>query len=895
MKKVFSPKGLWTLVVLPQIFSITYVSISIGISNIATVILPLSIISLSCLYFAVYAYKKGEEERISPKMFLVISIIYACLILYAAANTAEITHMKGYVSPRLIFILTSMVSVLYGIIGFCDSTMSQGNTFKVSKHTLGLIAIPLIWFLAGNFLGGVNTNTTIMTIIVALCYIVLFFLTKFLFLWKRDRAPLAVDTEPSEKYYTAAVIIGIVLPFFGLALNQSFTGGINGGISAGVFGDFSHPLFLIIALVNGSLLLVPRVKDSRLRLLLFYLKSAGYTYILYFFIVFIPILPVGVWGITVFGLGLLVFAPAMVTIFQGYHLIKEGIILIKTWSKGIVLGVFLFGILTIPLFMGITIYGDKANFKFAVEYLETKDADKVNPVNLSRLQRTINNINSNILLVRGDFGFSMTNTPILSNIYSSYVLDKKIISKENVIRLENLFFDKGHNMEELSLSDPSIVSSSVRILEADSITSFDENLGVYKSWVNLKLQNFSSEGNGEYKTEFKLPEGAYITDYYLNVLGTKKEGILTDRRAALFMYQKIVNTRRDPGLLHYIGKNTLELRVFPFGANEIRETGFEILHSKKFTLELDGKAISLEGDDKQKEIMTNGAVLLTSEQKTQLPSVVRKAKYYFVIDNSKNSAVDWHISQIKEYTELNNITTADVIFASHILQKCALSELSLIKYKSERGFNFNLAVRDILSKEDKNNFPIIIAVSDNLPSAVMPYDAFTLSKSFPESPFYYSLNHNLTLKPYSFEANKGENSIDKPVVMPILDYKGVYVLDNDENELVITDGFNNTFKSANNQYENALQIHTLLSSGNTDSLDLLRASFRARILTPQNAFIVLETQEQERELLDLQEKLLSSNETSPTVTLDEPSLISCIVILLVIVFISKRKKLTKTN
>lgn len=891
MNKAFSPKALWAFVVFPQIFSIAYASISLGIPNIKAMIFPFAITSFSSLYFGFYAYKKGEAERINPKMFLAISVIYACFILYSVVNGVETSYLQNYISPKLVFILANMVSVLYGIIGFCNSTTSPGKTYKVSKYAIGLFIIPLIWFLAFNSLGGMNANAVAMTLIIAGGYMALFFTTKMLFIWRLNKAPLSLDNQPSKNYYTAAITIGITMPLLGLAINQGTgTSWNTDGISTGIFGNFGHPLFFIIAAVNGILLLLTKVKDSRLRLFLFYLKSAGYTYVLYFFVVFLPLIPMGVYGIVLGGLGLLILAPAMLTILQGYHLIKEGAILKKSWNLGRVLSVFFIGIITIPLCMGITISGDKANFKAAIEYLQQNDSEEVKPVNLARLQRTLKNIKSNLRFVSGRFEFSETNTPIINNLYSTYVLDKKIILKENVLRLENLFFDKGNNIAELSLSNPSIVSNNVGILEADSSTKYDEKSGVYKSWVNLKLQNNTSETNGEYKTTFTLPEGAYITDYYLDVLGTRKEGILTDRRAALFMYQKIVNTRRDPGLLHYIGKNTLELRVFPFMASELRVTGFEIIHSKKFTLELDGKAIALGGDDKQKEIKVNGAVLLTAEQKTKLSPIVRKPKYYFVIDSSKNSSVDWHLSQVREYTKINNINSADVIFASHKLQKFPPSEISQAKYKAECGFNLHMAVRTILSNEDKNAFPIIIAVSDNIESAVMPYNVYSLSKSFPESSYYYALNHNLSLKPYSFEDNKFGNSIDKPIIAPILDYNGVYVLDNGANEVVLTDEFMDTFKTTNNQYEAAMYINALISAGKTDSIDLLRASFRGRILTPQNAFIVVETSEQERELLSLQEKLLSNNELTPTVTLDEPSLVSCIIIFLVVVFIVSQKK-----
>ena len=55
---------------------------------------------------------------------------------------------------------------------------------------------------------------------------------------------------------------------------------------------------------------------------------------------------------------------------------------------------------------------------------------------------------------------------------------------------------------------------------------------------------------------------------------------------------------------------------------------------------------------------------------------------------------------------------------------------------------------------------------------------------------------------------------------------------------------------------------------------------------------MVETQQQEKELFDLQEKILNNNEKTPTVTLDEPSLTSCIILILLVLFIVKYKKIS---
>jgi hypothetical protein len=891
MKKIFSPLFIIIFVVIPQILSLTYAPVIFGLSSTKLLLIPITIMLIASFFFAIYAYKRHADEVTSTRMFIAISAIYSLSIAWSILYGPEFSNLRNSPSPKLVFIAACVISVIYAILGIAYNTTSPNKTNDVVRYVAGIIFVPLTWFLAINLASGTNSNAIALILIIASVYALIFFITKLLLIGRLRLSPLSFDNKPNNKYYIAMFVVTLCMPLCGLIINQTFSGFDSDSPSAGVFGDFSHPLFYIIAALNGLLLLIPPLKNKELRLSLFYLKSVGYAYILYFLIVFIPILPIGFLGIIIYGLGLLILTPLLAASLQGYHLAKEWVILSKSWSKLIVTVVFCVGIITLPLCMTATFWGDKENINLAVQYLEHSDFNKNEPVSLTRLHRSLNNIKSSLQIRRGLLDFSSNNIPIISKLYNDLIFDKKILSPDNVLALENLFFDAGHDLSAENLSNSDIVNNNISLLDVISDTKFDEKTGVYKSWVNLKLKNASNEDNGEYITTFKLPAGAYISDYYLNVLGTRKSGLLTDRRAALFIYSKIVNTRRDPGLLHYIGKNTLELRVFPFAVNEVRETGFEIIHSQKFDLDLGAKTITLGGADEQKEIRVDGAVLLPAAQKSNLKSVERKPKYHFVIDSSKNSDVPWHISQVLAYTNANHIEDAEVTFASYKLQEHTLSDMIQTKYKAEGGFNLNMAVNKILSKENANMFPIIIAVSDNMPAAVLPRDIYPLAAKYPESLYYYALNHNLTVTPYSYEDNRAYNTETKPIIAPILSYNGKYVLDNNKSELVLTDTNSSKSNFTGNQYEDAILLDVLLQkemlAGKSDTVELVRASFRAKILTPQTAFMVVETQEQEKELLDLQERILSNNESVPTVTLDEPPLIICMVLFLIIMLLLK--------
>ncbi|HYE11049.1 MAG TPA: MSEP-CTERM sorting domain-containing protein, partial [Patescibacteria group bacterium] len=498
MKKIFSPLFIIAFVTLPQLLSLGYLSAAFGPANIQSMIIPLIAIFFVSIFFMVYAYRIRREEVIRTKVFAVISAVYTVIIAISILFGPESFFLNTSTSPKLIFIAACMISVIYGIMGLAYNTTPPGKACDIARYVVGIVFTPFIWFLGINFVSGVNANAITLILIIASIYALIFFIIKLFFIWRLRKTPFSFDAIPPKKYYIAVTVIALCMPLLGLLVNQTFSDFGIGNNSVGLFGNFSHPMFYIIAVLNGILLLVPPIKNKRLRLMLFFFKSAGYTYILYFFVVFIPLLPLGLVGIIFYGLGLLVLTPLFVALLQGYHLVKEWIILSKSWSLWQVTAVFCIGIIALPLCITATVWGDRANFATAAQYLEQKDLSHSSPVDLKKLQRTLDNIEDNLQTTRGMLGISSNNTPILSQLYTRLILDGKILSQDNVLTMENLFFDAGHDLTSNNLSNPDIVNNNVRLLDAVSETRFDDKIGVYRSWINLKLENAPYADNGEY-------------------------------------------------------------------------------------------------------------------------------------------------------------------------------------------------------------------------------------------------------------------------------------------------------------------------------------------------------------------------------------------------------------
>jgi len=66
---------------------------------------------------------------------------------------------------------------------------------------------------------------------------------------------------------------------------------------------------------------------------------------------------------------------------------------------------------------------------------------------------------------------------------------------------------------------------------------------------------------------FPLPEEAAISDFAMFVDGERLSGEMLDKDEARRIYESIVNQRRDPALLEYIGRNAFQARVYPIPAH----------------------------------------------------------------------------------------------------------------------------------------------------------------------------------------------------------------------------------------------------------------------------------------------------------------------------------------
>jgi hypothetical protein len=680
----------------------------------------------------------------------------------------------------------------------------------------------------------------------------------------RKSRPLARKDASAKRPVALYAIFSLGLPLIGLFVNLG---------TDNLVGDFSHPLYFIVVIVNGILLLMKPFADQRLRLMGFFLTAAATAYLVYFFIVFLPYIPIGFMGLVII-LGVLMFAQAGALVMQIIYLVKEWPQVAKVFSAKRVLLVFIAGFVFLPVCVLTSFIGDRHNFDVAVSYLESGAAVSEESVNLTRLRRALDNAGSEYVW-SNDFMSPMTsrNTPIISAIYSKIVFGNTVVFEDSIEKMEKLFYneyDVPRTEDGLTVNGNDL--TTVAITKMNIETAYDAEIGAYRSWVNLTLQGDLNDGNQEYVTVFSLPDGAYISDYYLYVNGQQKYGILADDRAATAVYKDIVRVNRDPGLIHYVGDNELELRVFPFSGDKARCTGFEVIHAYQVKFTLDDWQVTLEAPDAGTVVTAEGGTLISAQLKETLPRAqTRPLEYYFVVDCSSISDIAYQTSLIEDYASLSGITKGHVLFTSYRLNEVDLASIREADVKSECGFNLALAVKTILTENGDDTIPAILFTSENPYGAVYPEYIAAQAAQYPEIDSYFRLNDDLTLTPYDFKTGEGTGRIVSIPANTALVWNGQLIADDGQSELVLS-GESVQLTLSGSEYRNAISIFAAYKNSlkEKDEIKLLRASFRTHVLTPQTAFIVVETKAQEAQLYEMQEQLLNDIADTARQTLADP-------------------------
>ncbi|MDR3265941.1 MAG: MSEP-CTERM sorting domain-containing protein, partial [Tannerella sp.] len=647
----------------------------------------------------------------------------------------------------------------------------------------------------------IDFNTHVLLILFITCTLLfLFFLIRsiYILLTKKGKA--------WQKYQLIWKIpVAILFPIAGLLVNRSLGSLLSFGSysNPGVFGDFNSYWFYILASLNGILICLPDLKQQLYRLFLFIGRSITFSYTFYFFMVFLPFLPLSILFILAIGSGFLTLTPLLLFVIHVQALSSDFNFLKNSFSKNKIRCALIAGILVIPLSVTINYLTDKKVLNKTLEYVYTPDYSKTYSINRKSLQKTLNVINyhkednNDVIL-----GYRL---PYLSSYYNWLVLDNLTLSNTKINAIEKIFF--GESSSNLWPEDIPR-NKNIQITDITTSSTYDSSQQAWLSWVDLEITKQDDSWDSEYTTGITLPEGCWISDYYLYVDDRKEQGILAEKKSAMWIFSQIWNENRDPGILYYLTGNKVALRVFPFAENETRKTGIQFLHKEPVNLEIDGQAIRLGNEEETRyENYKNGPVIYVSaKQKQTLKEVQRKPYFHFLVDISEGEEknVPEFSERIKQLTRDYKALSqnAQISFVNSYVATVPLDEHWEETYQSrtfEGGFYLDRAIRTTLvdaCQGKKDTYPVLVVVTNSMGRAIVDKDFSDLKMAFPESDLFFETDaENGTLIAHSLRENPREArpSLSEPVLeQPVLEYRlpdnsVAYLPDNNQPDIILKD------------------------------------------------------------------------------------------------------------
>ncbi len=813
--------------------------------------------------------------------FLMPTLFYSLVVLVIHFTSEQKKH-KAWVS----FLLSLLIPVLTYLFFQVIFPLWQSANYKLIEHTRIVINIVLV----------VVFLFFLMRMIIIMIYNKSAFWKKYELVWK--------------------IPIVLVLPIVGLIANNTnlFSQDIG---SSGIFGNFNSFWFYLLTIINAVALCLPNLENRKYRISIFILRSITFIYTVYFFMVFLRFLPLSVLAIAFAGTGFLMLTPLVLIFIHIDTLNKDMKYLAQYFAKKKLLILSIAFTLLIPLIIHVKFYKDKLVLHETLDFVYSPDYSKDKKINRSSIDRTLSTIKMQ-KKSRNDFIYENTRIPYVSSYFTWLVLDNLTLSRQKLNDIERVIY----GVEQIYQPPIQHKNKNVVITNIESSSTYDEAQGVWKSWVDVEISNTTENRLAEYSTAFELPDGCFISDYYLYVGDRKEYGILAEKKSAMWLFTQIKNESRDPGILYYLTGNRIGFKVFPFASKEVRRTGIEFLHKDPFTLEFDGNTLSLgEKDTYLSEIVdTEDLVYIPAESKNKLEKVQRIPYIHFIVDASISSKEYRNDLQhvIEQLSQQNKELSAGakISFVDSYVNTMNLSENWKEAYEEqsfEGGFNLDFALRKNLTQRNVDNtYPIYVVVTDSLNGAIVNKDFADLQFAFPESESFYSLDESFNLNLHSFIGNPlqiiegiTDLELDHSVLRyPMEDGSFAYISNNNESSFILK----NTIFDVEDldiqvkNWESALKLqgqwrtHVLHPKmADKKWLNLVRQSFRSRIMTPLTSYIVVENEAQKAMLLKKQEQVLKAKKTldldEESMRMSEPGLLIFIGCFLLFYVIRQKRKI----
>lgn len=895
---------------------------------------------------AAYAIIQIRRKKRLDLRYCIVSLIayisYIYLYYYNSDDIIPFSIPDWMISGNIFMYVGSflMPTLIHSLFAAVIILTPDVKNEKAWQNILLAVLTPMIFYAFGVVISSLwNGSSSIggdmfVLLIILLTAIFLFFILRFIYI-------LISKRRLREYRLIWKIPIVLVMPIIGLTLNALFDN---------MFGDFSGAWFYIITFANAILLCIPNPENGKLRLLIFFGRWITFIYSLYFFVIFLPFLPFSMFAIILAGLGFLMLTPLMLFPIHLNELVKDFGFLRRIYKKRMIYLTALAGLLVLPAGTTLSYLYDRMMLNRTLEYIYSPDYSKEYKLSADAVNEMLSTIDYR---AKSRDMFFYRSTPFLSSYYKWLVMDNMNLSQSKKDMMRDLFNGSSYdNSRDRTSGRRDTVD--IKITDISHHSEYDTDKKTWSSWVDLTIKNGDTPlWNAEYKTNINLPEGCWISDYYLYVGDVKEPGILAEKKAATWVFDQIRSVNRDPGLLRYLHGNLVEFKVFPFQKEEIRRTGIEFIHKDPVEITIDGYTLSLGNPMIQQQVSNNSTIkaddviYLSAADKNKLETVERKPYYHFIVDISANwndpnqtwyeYNHKWRPKELsdtkKESRQAKYVKTINSLFDKHLIdtrkedarisytntyikEENLSSDLgkNISKQDFEGGFFLDRAISKILFDSyinPTNTYPVIVVVSDNIDKGIINQRLGDLKFTYPESDYYYSIRND-TLRSHSFVSGTKvvSDNIDSIPLHTVKAWPNpanptVYLPDDNKPSIILANKDKSVAVIHNDIKEKdwvsglrmqAQWMSQVLHPETADRewLSLIQNSFKSRIMTPLTSYIVVENEAQKAILKKKQEEALSGNRsldlTDETQRMSEPDLIIIAFLFGLFILYYKQKK-----
>lgn len=652
-------------------------------------LLGLAIISLPGVGAAAMATRALFNQSVLTRTVLAAlsAVLLAAVYLYlfyVQPHTSLRTWMFDY-DTYVGSVFSGLIPLFYFLLFYFARIYSIETRRDFFITILTAVFLPVAMYLGFNLIRHLNDSnwlrhTMQMIAIVAMTVFSFALLRLAVHVAKRNADKLQ---KPRTLWFIQLVCVGI-LPFVGLYANSY--GGLVSRESQTMLGNFSHRIFWFSAAVNALVFLIPPTRHVSINLALVALRAAGFAFVLYFCTAFILFLPLAAILIALLGLGLLLLIPYIAILAQTLRLRMDIDAHTPTVGRRTVLAFVLLGF-ALPIAAVLAhIFAERSLLVGAIHYVERPplDLETKNVLDAQKILAFANKQASSRRGLRND----RSQIPIYDKLYRSIVSDGAELSESLRKKIGWVFgaIDEFRAPASSALPQATLESAIARSTEGTSD-------------LLVTVANQGTQA-AEFSALLKLPENTYVTGHWLTIDGVEVPAQITTKSAAIWVYDRVTETRRDPSLIYYEGKNRLRWKIFPVSGKGTRSARLRIAHPHAVEITLASKTIQLKGAPKPKPVSEG----------------MRRPYLHFVADCSIGSKTN-PLKDARDAAQALGVPLANakISFVNHSIHTTAFDTAKPLACPNlSGGFFVDLALRAIMRNNalvESEIFPVIVVLS----------------------------------------------------------------------------------------------------------------------------------------------------------------------------------------